>query len=1391
MAAFTERSRSGLSQTSSMVTISSINTSFGSKPLRTMKKVHTFAKRDQAIKRDPNSVTVMRGWLHKQDSSGLKLWKRRWFVLSDFCLFYYRDSREERILGSIPMPSYIITAADPQDRKTRKFTFKAEHSGMRTYYFSADTQEDMNGWIRALIHSARVEPEYTSVTSMKAPKRVPQEQRYSSFEDFTNAGLLQDRGNAQSAESLEIAKLSAPMQQVGCRSEMMERKLEKVRQDLLAPTDSHRDDPRLTISLEQLTPPPHNGTVPPSTPTSGVQNSAFRFEGGAKPGVEYVDPQRSSLCNVEQWVRSQKEQLPEEQEDEHHVMNTRSGHLYEYLVDGYPISSVNSHLYGEHSIPIGISSGHMQQNPSYYLNQEQGLQQEAPSPISIYHNRLFPSNTPDLISSRSIRSLRSNSLPITSDTPRYQVLRRSHTPDDRYVILSERQHCHLSQTPSERISLGSLDRIQMAQNSSVTSKPPVAISRSSQRARSPSEKSEPRSHEDISHTTPSQKAGRALMRPHTPVGRIDILPTPELSPVMRSGYLQIPQSFAGPHSLPTNFPLPPTEEQPGEYHIAQGQTLNSPYSRSHQLCVLPSEEHYTFLSNKYHGPFRIQQRSPTPFERMTVVPLEEPDIEGLSVTIPSRRSGNYRPHTPVERLTVLPGKDHHKEMSLSRPRTPGTRGTSSSFTEFPLRPPPSPRPSPNALLSAVKRLSLSSSVNILPVYGQNTLDPIKYTLGPVKMAENEVDVLLTRLCGQDRLLQGLVNEATQLKAEKDKLEGVWEAAHCQMMDFKRHPNIVEQLTFQQRILQEDLIQIRARLCDLSMEIEQSWNEYEFLENELQRFRSSRELLTRYGSPQERGEAQRDVWMIEDMILGLSSNRKSFQDAIGSTQQPEHLSEVQSDSLQTPFGLTPQPSSTSRQSLPHEQVLDDVPCRPPLPQVLHCNHSETVSPPNQSEQKHPQGERNADVQGERNADVQGERNADVQGERNADVQGERNADVQGERNADVQGERNADVQGSPQTSSNYKSQRPLTAEGIRRKGKMSAEEQLERMKRHREAHRQDRPKTSIPPQRGVTVSPRGALTGASKLNSTTLVTNRPVTCHPTGAHLTASVIPSRSRPGITPTAPTKPAPAPEPPYTRNITASSKLVAKLPAPPVRAESQTHEHSRIVRKEYEPSKVVITTRYIDVDPETALSSEQLQEKQRTVEKIKTMIAKTSPGVAESWSPACRSLHPGERERERILHLSYTLATEAAQRRRVLTAKALAEFQEQEEVMDNQTLQSKGSQSKPQENGLVFNFGPERETTNPNSEYRQESANPGAGQNSPRGKNNQYSTKESIPTNQRSTLAIEPANLRLGEQKGSTNLDLSQEVEGMNGSSPRRLLRDISPIVMEGSTNPSLNQE
>ncbi|XP_058564776.1 pleckstrin homology domain-containing family A member 4 isoform X5 [Neofelis nebulosa] len=151
------RPRSSLSLASSVSTISSLGSLRTKKPTRAVSKVHAFGKRGNALRRDPNLPVHIRGWLHKQDSSGLRLWKRRWFVLSGHCLFYYKDSREESVLGSVLLPSYSIRPDGPGAPRGRRFTFTAEHPGMRTYVLAADTLEDLRGWLRALGRASRAE----------------------------------------------------------------------------------------------------------------------------------------------------------------------------------------------------------------------------------------------------------------------------------------------------------------------------------------------------------------------------------------------------------------------------------------------------------------------------------------------------------------------------------------------------------------------------------------------------------------------------------------------------------------------------------------------------------------------------------------------------------------------------------------------------------------------------------------------------------------------------------------------------------------------------------------------------------------------------------------------------------------------------------------------------------------------------------------------------------------------------------------------------------------------------------------------------------------------------------------------------------------------------------
>ncbi|XP_037070221.1 uncharacterized protein LOC119091519 [Pollicipes pollicipes] len=106
--------------------------------------------RGPQARRSPDAPVTMRGWLDKQGSERLRLWKTRWFVLAEFCLYYYKDAKEDKLLGSITLPSYRVCPVSQEDRVHRKFSFRIEHANMRTYYFACDTKEKMTEWMNAI-----------------------------------------------------------------------------------------------------------------------------------------------------------------------------------------------------------------------------------------------------------------------------------------------------------------------------------------------------------------------------------------------------------------------------------------------------------------------------------------------------------------------------------------------------------------------------------------------------------------------------------------------------------------------------------------------------------------------------------------------------------------------------------------------------------------------------------------------------------------------------------------------------------------------------------------------------------------------------------------------------------------------------------------------------------------------------------------------------------------------------------------------------------------------------------------------------------------------------------------------------------------------------------------
>ncbi|XP_056125820.1 pleckstrin homology domain-containing family A member 6 isoform X8 [Rhinichthys klamathensis goyatoka] len=164
---------------------------------RTPKRTATFGKRSNSMRRNPNAEVARQGWLHKQASSGVKQWNKRWFVLTDRCLFYYKDDKEEGVLGSLPLLSFKIGPVQALDNITRKFAFKVwreteeeeeeeegsedlkgsiafclqvEHAGTRTYYFSADSQKEQEEWIQVMSEAARV---HILATSRNKSEPIP------------------------------------------------------------------------------------------------------------------------------------------------------------------------------------------------------------------------------------------------------------------------------------------------------------------------------------------------------------------------------------------------------------------------------------------------------------------------------------------------------------------------------------------------------------------------------------------------------------------------------------------------------------------------------------------------------------------------------------------------------------------------------------------------------------------------------------------------------------------------------------------------------------------------------------------------------------------------------------------------------------------------------------------------------------------------------------------------------------------------------------------------------------------------------------------------------------------------------------------------------------------
>uniref|UniRef100_A0A8C0BN71 Pleckstrin homology domain containing A5 n=1 Tax=Buteo japonicus TaxID=224669 RepID=A0A8C0BN71_9AVES len=246
----------------------------------------------------------------------MKLWKKRWFVLSDLCLFYYRDEKEEGILGSILLPSFQISVLSAEDHINRKYAFKAAHPNMRTYYFCTDTGKEMELWMKAMTDAALVQTEPVKrVEKLTTENTSPREaNNIANHRVLIKPEAQNNQKNKEVNKNEEKKALEA--EKYGFQKVGQDKPLTKINSVKLNPLGSeYRTLPISTIHAGHFRPVHLNGSenkavgVVLADAGDGGQHSVVQ----SHMESERVMQRTNSMLQLEQWIKIQRGKGQEEE----------------------------------------------------------------------------------------------------------------------------------------------------------------------------------------------------------------------------------------------------------------------------------------------------------------------------------------------------------------------------------------------------------------------------------------------------------------------------------------------------------------------------------------------------------------------------------------------------------------------------------------------------------------------------------------------------------------------------------------------------------------------------------------------------------------------------------------------------------------------------------------------------------------------------------------------------------------------------------------------------------------------------------------------------------------------------------------------------------------------
>jgi Arf-GAP with coiled-coil, ANK repeat and PH domain-containing protein len=147
-----------------------------------------------------NGAIRMQGYLQKRSqSSTFKKWNRRWFTLSNNCLYYQRRSEETTEQSKINADLRVCRIREVNDTE-RRFTFEI-FSPRSRYILQADSQHECNKWITAIQEEINEAINNTATNLM---------QRNASFNNFSVVNVSNSEWYDYNNESLSAVNSFCP-----------------------------------------------------------------------------------------------------------------------------------------------------------------------------------------------------------------------------------------------------------------------------------------------------------------------------------------------------------------------------------------------------------------------------------------------------------------------------------------------------------------------------------------------------------------------------------------------------------------------------------------------------------------------------------------------------------------------------------------------------------------------------------------------------------------------------------------------------------------------------------------------------------------------------------------------------------------------------------------------------------------------------------------------------------------------------------------------------------------------------------------------------------------------------------------------------------------------------